>query len=63
MAHTLNLRVVAEGTETEEQISILKRLGCEMAQGYFFSRPAPADAIADILRHRYASRAAAAHGQ
>lgn len=50
MAHTLKLKVVAEGTETEKQISALRRLGCEMAQGYYFSRPAPADAITDLLR-------------
>jgi EAL domain-containing protein (putative c-di-GMP-specific phosphodiesterase class I) len=58
MAHTLNLRVVAEGTEKEEQISILKRLKCEMAQGYFFSRPGPADTIGDLLRNPHESRAA-----
>lgn len=43
MAHTLNLRVVAEGTETEAQVRIPKRLNREMAQGYFFSRPGPVD--------------------
>lgn len=62
MAHTLNLRVIAEGTETEKQICILKRLNCEMAQGYFFSRPAPAEAIADLLRGRFLSRSASANG-
>jgi PAS domain S-box-containing protein len=62
MAHTLNLRVVAEGTETEAQIRILKQLNCEMAQGYFFSRPGPVDAITDLLRSRCARPAASAHG-
>jgi diguanylate cyclase (GGDEF)-like protein/PAS domain S-box-containing protein len=60
MAHTLNLKVVAEGTETEQQINTLRRLNCEMAQGYFFSRPVPAEAIADLL-HQSAKRAAASN--
>lgn len=50
MAHALRMKVVAEGTETEAQISTLRRLGCEMAQGYLFSRPAPAEAITDLLQ-------------
>ena len=50
MAHALRMKVVAEGTETETQIGTLRRLGCEMAQGYLFSRPAPAEVIADLLR-------------
>jgi PAS domain S-box-containing protein len=50
MAHALSLKVVAEGTETEKQISTLKSLHCEMAQGYFFSRPAPADVITCLLQ-------------
>lgn len=57
MAHALKLKVVAEGTETEEQIATLRRLGCEMAQGYFFSRPAPADTIAALLRETRTSAA------
>ena len=40
LAHNLGLKVVAEGTETQQQISQLNQLNCEMAQGYFFSRPA-----------------------
>ena len=39
LAHTLNMSVVAEGVETHEQMSMLRQLGCEYAQGYFFSRP------------------------
>jgi diguanylate cyclase (GGDEF)-like protein/PAS domain S-box-containing protein len=45
MAHALNLAVVAEGVETEEQRNQLVELGCEYAQGYFFSRPLPASEI------------------
>lgn len=39
MAHKLGFRVIAEGVETKEQCDILKRLGCQLAQGYYFSKP------------------------
>ncbi|OEH92395.1 PAS domain S-box protein [Bacillus solimangrovi] len=41
MAHELNLKVVAEGVETEEQLRFLQELECEFAQGFFFSKPLP----------------------
>ena len=42
MATNLKLQVVAEGVETEAQLSFLRARGCEMAQGYLFSKPLPA---------------------
>ena len=39
MAHSLNLKVIAEGVETEEQIQILREKKCDFGQGYFFGRP------------------------
>ncbi|MDO6694712.1 EAL domain-containing protein [Aliiglaciecola sp. 3_MG-2023] len=39
MANSLGLTVVAEGVETEQQFAILKRLGCDLVQGFYFSRP------------------------
>jgi PAS domain S-box-containing protein/diguanylate cyclase (GGDEF)-like protein len=43
MADALNLRVVTEGVETEEQLEILRSLGCDEAQGYLLGRPESAD--------------------
>jgi diguanylate cyclase (GGDEF)-like protein len=41
MAHNLRLHVMAEGVETEEQLELLRLLGCDEGQGYFFARPVP----------------------
>jgi|GEM_PF-481120 len=41
LAHSLKLKVVAEGVETKEQMEILSRIGCDEIQGYFISRPLP----------------------
>lgn len=49
LAHSVGLKVVAEGTETEDQIASLKQLGCEMAQGYFYSQPVNAHAAFGLL--------------
>jgi diguanylate cyclase (GGDEF)-like protein/PAS domain S-box-containing protein len=58
MAHALKLRVIAEGVETEEQLSFLRRRGCDAAQGYLFSRPVTAAALPEKLKgHRVAERA------
>jgi len=50
MAHSLNLRVVAEGVETEEQHRMLLGHGCDEGQGYRFGRPEPADKVLKTLR-------------
>ena len=49
LARALGLRPVAEGVETDAQWAELKRLGCEFAQGYFFSRPLPASEVGALL--------------
>jgi EAL domain-containing protein (putative c-di-GMP-specific phosphodiesterase class I) len=49
MAHSLRLRVVAEGVETEEQIEYLRQQQCDMGQGYIFCRPIPADQVTRLL--------------
>jgi diguanylate cyclase (GGDEF)-like protein/PAS domain S-box-containing protein len=50
MAHALDLRVVAEGVETEAQRDVLAALGCDDIQGYVFSRPVTVDAAEALLR-------------
>jgi diguanylate cyclase (GGDEF)-like protein len=50
LAHSLHLKVIAEGVETEEQLDFLRRLGCDQYQGYFCSKPVPADSFARFLR-------------
>ncbi|MCG8099502.1 MAG: EAL domain-containing protein, partial [Candidatus Thiodiazotropha taylori] len=49
MAHQLNLGVVAEGVESQRQLDFLHQQGCEMAQGYFFSKPLPAEEFEAML--------------
>ncbi|MDD3325881.1 MAG: EAL domain-containing protein [Zoogloea sp.] len=49
LGHNLRLEVIAEGTETVEQMDFLRREGCTAAQGYLFSRPVPPEAIPALL--------------
>jgi diguanylate cyclase len=52
LAHSLGLRMVAEGVETEVAYTELRRLGCDQAQGYYMSRPVPAAALDYWLNNR-----------
>jgi EAL domain-containing protein (putative c-di-GMP-specific phosphodiesterase class I)/CheY-like chemotaxis protein len=49
MAHSLNLRVVAEGVETEEQFRVIRAHDCDVAQGFLFARPMAAEECGDFL--------------
>jgi diguanylate cyclase (GGDEF)-like protein len=50
LAHSLRLKVVAEGVETSEQLDVLKALGCDQYQGYCFSPAVPASDFAALMR-------------
>jgi EAL domain-containing protein (putative c-di-GMP-specific phosphodiesterase class I) len=52
MAHALRLKVVAEGVETDAQRQFLTANGCDQMQGYYFSRPVPADECTRFIRER-----------
>ncbi len=55
IGHELGMRVVAEGVETVEQFEFLRTQGCDVAQGYLFSRPLPAERLVEWLQiHRAA---------
>ena len=49
LAHTLNLKVIAEGVETREQYDFLRDEGCDQIQGFFFARPRPAADLFNML--------------
>ena len=55
LAHGLGLKIVAEGIETQAQADMLKNLGCELAQGYLYSKPVPSHAIDQLLRENRAA--------
>jgi len=50
MAHGLKLRVVAEGVENRVQLAFLRELGCDIAQGYLFSRAVVAEEVPELVR-------------
>ncbi|MEO1784253.1 EAL domain-containing protein [Thermodesulfobium sp. 4217-1] len=49
LAHSLNIKTIAEGVETVEQFDILKSMNCDYFQGYLFYRPMPRDELGEIL--------------
>lgn len=51
LGHSLGLKVLAEGVETLEQLEAVVELGCDAVQGYFYSRPLPAEAVPQYFTH------------
>ncbi|MDP2265829.1 MAG: EAL domain-containing protein, partial [Thiobacillus sp.] len=51
LSQDLKLENVAEGVETQEQLECLRKLGCQVVQGYFISRPVPAEQLTTLLGH------------
>jgi EAL domain-containing protein (putative c-di-GMP-specific phosphodiesterase class I) len=49
LAHSLKLKVVAEGVDSEEQAKFLRLLRCDQMQGFLFSRPVPFDGVLALL--------------
>ena len=49
MAHRLNIKVIAEGIETAEQLYLLKDIHCDFGQGYLFAKPMPAEDFERLL--------------
>ena len=50
MAHALNLKVVAEGADTNQQLRLLQQMNCDQLQGFIFSRPLPYKDILPLLQ-------------
>jgi EAL domain-containing protein (putative c-di-GMP-specific phosphodiesterase class I) len=62
LGHNMALKVVAEGVETAEAYALLQRFGCDMAQGYFISRPLPSSQLLAWMRESKWGCSAVAEG-
>jgi EAL domain-containing protein (putative c-di-GMP-specific phosphodiesterase class I) len=49
LAHALGLQAIAEGIESDGQLASMRELDCDVAQGYLFARPVPADQMSELL--------------
>lgn len=50
MAHRLNMKVIAEGVESVQQLNILRKMGCDYIQGYYYSKPVSMDGLIEFLQ-------------
>jgi EAL domain-containing protein (putative c-di-GMP-specific phosphodiesterase class I) len=53
MGENMKMSILAEGIETKEQLDFLKSLGCQFGQGYYFSKPLPADQCYEFLQNHH----------
>jgi EAL domain-containing protein (putative c-di-GMP-specific phosphodiesterase class I) len=51
LAHSFGMKTVAEGVEDSEVLAMLKSMGCDLIQGYFYSKPLPLDALISYLKN------------
>ena len=58
LAKSLKLDIVAEGVETRDQLEMVRRIGCDRMQGYFFSRPLDIDKLSQLIAERHPLRIA-----
>ena len=49
MAHTMDIKIIAEGAETKEQVEFLRDNGCDYIQGYYFYKPMPEEEFVKLL--------------
>lgn len=49
MAEKLNLGILAEGVETREQVELLRKIGCDYVQGYYYAKPMPEEEFFELL--------------
>ena len=50
MAEKLGLGLLAEGVETKEQVDVLRSIGCDIVQGYYYAKPMPAEEFYELLK-------------
>lgn len=53
MANKLELGILAEGVETREQIEMLRNIGCDQVQGYYYAKPMPEEDFFELLKQQY----------
>ncbi|HEX5364830.1 MAG TPA: EAL domain-containing protein, partial [Gallionella sp.] len=62
MARSLDFTTIAEGVETAEQLAFLRECGCDEVQGYYFSKPLPAESLITFMKQSSLPSAAVAAG-